>query len=50
MKEVVLYLSLIICVVGGLLFLVLKSPGQADYKALAKDMFWVGLLAFLLSK
>ena len=50
MKEVVVYLSLIVCIVGGILFLILRNPGQADWKALAKDMFWAGLLAFLLGK
>lgn len=42
------YLSLIVCVIGAVLYLVLKSPQSMDFKMLAKDMFWVGLLAFLL--
>ncbi len=50
MNEAVKYLALIICIVGGILFLVLRAPGQADWKALAKDCFWVGLLAFLWGK
>jgi hypothetical protein len=50
MNEAVKYLALIICIVGGILFLVLRAPGQSDVKAMAFAMFWVGLLALLLGK
>jgi len=48
MKEVAVYLSLIVCIVGGILFLILRNPSQSDLKAMAFAMFWVGLFAFLL--
>lgn len=41
-------LPLIICIIGGIVFLAIKDPKYADVKALAHDCFWVGLLAFLL--
>jgi hypothetical protein len=41
------YLSLLVCIIGGVLFLVVK-PEYGDVKAMAKDCFWVGLFVFLL--
>lgn len=40
-----IYFSLLVCIVGGVAFLLTTG----DAKALAKDMFWCGLLAFLLN-
>lgn len=44
------YLSVIICVVGAILFIMIKNPAHIDFKMLAKDMFWTGLLAFLIQE
>lgn len=44
----IIYLPLFICLLGLVLFLAAKDPSWSDIKALAKDMFWCGLLAFLL--
>ncbi len=44
-------LALIICIIGGAVFLFIQAPEKprtADFKALAKDAFWVGLFIFLL--
>ena len=43
-------LSLIISIVGGLLYLVANRLSVADVAELARAAFWVGLLAFLLGK
>jgi hypothetical protein len=32
-------LALIVCIVGGILFLVINKPEHSDVKALAKDCF-----------
>lgn len=41
-------LALIVCILGGVLYLVLEDPKYSKFAALMKDCFWVGLLAFLL--
>lgn len=38
------YLSLVICIVGALIYAFMSGKAEA----LGKDMFWVGLLVFLL--
>jgi hypothetical protein len=48
MKEVVIYLSLIICLIGLVLYLIAdKYPKVVE---IGRIMFWVGLLSFLIGK
>ena len=42
----IIYLSLLVCIVGALMF-ALSNNGKVS--ALGQDMFWCGLLAFLLT-
>jgi hypothetical protein len=44
---IVIYLPLLICLLGLVLFLTIQDP---DRKAVAKDMFWIGLLVFLINR
>lgn len=44
------YLSLIVCLVGGILFLLFRKPEHADYKKLSEWAFAMGLLAFLIQE
>lgn len=41
----VIYFSLLVCLAGALIF---GYASNAKLNALGKDMFWTGLLAFLL--
>ena len=47
MTDVLRYLSLIVMFAGLLIYLLVNSYPKVE--AIAKDMFWTGLLAFLLS-
>ena len=40
-----IYLSLLICIIGALVYALATN---AKFQSLGKDMFWCGLLAFLL--
>jgi Flp pilus assembly protein protease CpaA len=42
-------LSVIICIVGLVIFFAARNPGAADVKRIGFTMFWVGLLAFLMT-
>jgi hypothetical protein len=44
----IVYLPLFICLIGLLLFFICANkPEWQDVKAIAKDMFWTGLLITL---
>lgn len=45
-EGMIVYLSLLVCIVGALIFAI---SANAKASALGKDMFWTGLLAFLLT-
>jgi len=52
MKEVVIYLALIICILGWLIWMAcirMTTPPKGIAET-GEYMFWVGLLAFLLGK
>lgn len=40
-----IYLSLLVCIVGGLLYLLSEHPKRSE---MGRCAFWVGLLAFLI--
>jgi hypothetical protein len=42
----IVYLPLLVCIIGLLMYFVATNPKVAT---IGLDMFWVGLLAFLLS-
>ena len=42
----IIYLSLLVCIIGALMY-ALSNNGKVA--ALGQDMFWCGLLAFLLT-
>lgn len=54
MKEVAIYLSLIVCIIGGLVYLFIEptptSPRTTKLAELGRLAFWVGLLTFLFGK
>lgn len=43
-----IYLSLLICVVGGIVYLIVNAPQNQKIAELGRVMFAMGLLAFLL--